>query len=290
MSDNSIPRLLVPVADAELNQLLGQLKSFTELQSLRTTRVGLRFIEPQAEERWRDAEAAVVLQRPDKFRLIIQIPALKSRVAEMVSEANHFKVAVYREKPGFLIGTNDADYSRWRERLGKDQQSALANARPFHFTEALMMKPLQRDDANTFYLLEEQLQEELVTKPSKKTQAKVWRSFYVVTEAQRGTDGQTRVNRRFWFDRNDQLRFARQQLFDAKGGLMTEVYYANYQKLNADSETLWPSVITVSRPHDDYAARFAFQAESFEVNPELPATAFVLENKENLPVTDLDKP
>ena len=68
VSDSSIPRLQTPLAAAAFNQLIAQLKPFTELQSLRTTRVVMRFIEPNAGERWRDAEAILVLQRPDKIR------------------------------------------------------------------------------------------------------------------------------------------------------------------------------------------------------------------------------
>lgn len=290
VSDSSIPRLQTPLAKADFNQLIAQLKPFTELQSLRTTRVATRFIEPESGERWRDAEAILVLQRPDKLRLIVQIPVTHSRVAEMVSEANRFKVAIYVDKPSFLIGTNDADYSRWREKLGKDRQSALANARPFHFTQTLLLQPLHLGGAGFTYGLEEQLQEETVVSPDGKKTTKVLQSYYVISELLEKPNGPASVQRRFWFGRNNQVSLAKQQLFDERGDLVTEVYYSNYQKLNAERSELWPSVILVSRPHDGYAARFTFGSESFEVNPELPPTAFTLENKENLPLTDLDKP
>lgn len=290
VSDNSVPRLQAPLAEADFNQLLAQLKPFTELQSLRTTRVALRFIEPLAEQRWRDAEAILVLQRPDKIRLVVQIPVAHSRLAEMVSEANQFKVAIYREAPSFLIGTNDADYSRWREKLGKDRQSALANARPFHFTQTLLMQPVHLGETGYTYGLEEQLLEETISAPDGKKTMKVLQSYYVVSELQEKPNGPASVRRRFWFGRTGQVNLVRQQLFDDKANLVTEVHYSNYQKLNAERTELWPSVILVSRPHDGYAARFTFGDESFEVNPELPPTAFTLENKENLPLTDLDKP
>src|SRR5258706_12673791 len=61
VSDTSLPRLLTPVAEADFQQLIAQLKPFTELQALRASRVTLRFIEPSIEERWRDAEAILVL-------------------------------------------------------------------------------------------------------------------------------------------------------------------------------------------------------------------------------------
>src|SRR5262245_24996117 len=290
VSDTSIPRLLTPVAEADFQQLLARLKLFTELQALRASRVALRFIEPLAEERYRDAEAILVLQRPDKIRLVVQLPVAHARLAEMVSEANHFKVAIYREQPRFLLGTNDADYTRWREQLGKEKQSALANARPFHFTDALLMRPLLLGEAGYAYSVEEQLLEETQVLPGNNRPAKVWRSFYVVSELEAVGNGRARVRRRFWFDRNNQVQLAKQQLFDQRGELMTEVFYSNYQKLNAERAELWPSVVLISRPHDGYAARLTFSGDNFEINPELPAAAFVLENKENLPVTDLDKP
>jgi hypothetical protein len=291
VSDTSIPRLLTPIAEADFEQLVAQLKPFTELQALRTSRVTLRFIEPLAEERWRDAEAILVLQRPDKIRVVVQIPVTRSRVAEMVSEANHFKVAIYQQQPRFLMGTNDADYSHWREKLGKDKQSALANARPFHFTEALLMRPLRVGEAGVAYMKEEQLLEESQALPGSRAASKVWHSFYVISELELTSNGLAQVRRRFWFDRTDQLKLTKQQLFDGRGSLVTEVSYSGYQKLNPDQPLLWPSVVQIARPHDAYAARFTFSDEKFEINPtDLPTTAFVLENKENLPVTDLDKP
>ena len=290
VSDTSIPRMVAPVTSADLNQLLAQLKPFTEVQSVRASRIALRFIEPQAESRWRDADAIVVLQRPDRIRLIIQIPVTKSRVAEMVSEANRFKVAVYQEHPSFILGTNDADYAKWRERLGKDKQSALANARPFHFTDSMLMRPLHMGEAGYAYSLEEQLQEESDAKPNQKTPTRILRSYYVVSELKLTEGGQAYIQRRFWFDRTDNVQLRRQQLFDGRGELLTEVTYSNYQKLGETNAAMLPTVVLVSRPHDGYGARFSFSPENFELNPELPQTAFVLENKENLPETDLDKP
>ena len=55
----------------------------------------------------------MLLNRPDQIRLIVQVPVTGTQIADMVSEANHFKVAIYRPQKyrRFLVGTNDADYS-----------------------------------------------------------------------------------------------------------------------------------------------------------------------------------
>lgn len=289
--DNSIPKLMTPLADAKFDDLIKQLQPFTNLQSLRTSRVGIVFVDAGLTERWPETNAIMVLQRPDKIRLIIQAPVVKSKVAEMVSESNRFKVAIYQQTPRFLIGTNDADYSAWRERLGEKGRSGLAAARPFHFTEALMMRPLNLNNPRFTYSIEEALVEEAESGPKAKKDARVWRSFYVISEIELSPEGQASgVRRRFWFDRTNKAQFSRQQIFDAKGELVTEVRYADFRKLSESSQDLWPSTISVMRMHDSYSARLLFNEEKFEINPELPPNAFALENTEKLAELDLDKP
>lgn len=296
--DETIPKPLTPVATADFDGLVAQLKPFMELESLRATRISMKFVDMLQSERYRGAaDATLVMQRPEKVRLIIQVPVTKSKLAEMVSDAEHFRVAVYyKDYRRFLIGTNKADYSQWREKIQdkKDAaQSAIINARPFHFTDALLVRPLQVGKPGFTYSLQEELVEEPDTRPNAKKNARAVRSFYVISEIEitDPTKSFGILKRRFWFDRNDSLQLKRQQVFDAKGELTTDVRYSNYSKLTADSQVLRPSVVEVRRPGDKYSAELNFLAESTEFNlANLPATAFVLENTEQLPETNLDKP
>lgn len=295
VKDASIPKLIEPLAESDLNGLVAQLDGLVQLQGLRSSRVLIQFIDAESTEKYRTADALLVLQRPDKIRLIVQIPVTGTRIAEMVSESNHFKVAVYYPERyrRFLIGTNDANYSKWREKLGREGRSALISARPFHFTEALMIPPLNLSDSSFTYGLEEALIEEPDTHPGAGKNSRVLRSFYVVSELGLSTTSgaASRVRRRFWFDRTNKLRFTRQQIFDNQGTLTTEVHYSNYQKLSDESPYLWPSVVVVARPHDSYSARLTFSTGRFEVDPtDLSPNAFTLENQEGLLVTDLDAP
>jgi hypothetical protein len=264
------------------------------------------FTDAAASERYRfEAELTLILQRPDKIRMLIQA-SFGTRIADMVSESNHFRVAIYNppEYRQFLLGTNDADYSALLQKLkGKEKESALSSARPFHFTEALMMRPMSLNDPRFVFGIEEALVEEPDTRQGAKKGARVLRSFYVISELEVSPEGQgpARVRRRFWFDRANGARFARQQIFDHQGQLTTEVQYSDYKKLSSGSqsgspsgspsgsEAAWPGVILVNRPHEGYIARLTFN-EKFEVNPELKPNAFTLENSENLRETDLDKP
>jgi hypothetical protein len=292
-SDSSIPRLLTPLAEAKFEDLTQQLQPYTDLQTLQAWSVYIRFNDAEAAERYREAEAILVLKRPDKIRLIVQAPVLKSKVAEMVSESNRFKVAVYpSDYKRFLVGTNDADYSNWRATLGEKGKSALIAARPFHFTEALMMRPLDCSGSRIICVIEETIIEEPDPQKGAKKGARALRSFYVISEAEKPSEenAPARVRRRFWFDRTSGARFARQQIFDNKGELVTEVSYSDYKNLNGESKSLWPGMILVSRPHDGYSARLTFSEDRFKINPQLPANAFAMENTEGLPETDLDKP
>jgi hypothetical protein len=294
-TDTAIPRLAGPLAEADFNSLLARLKPFTGITTLRTQRVLLQFLDVQSSERFPGVDTILVFQRPDKVRLRFQ--SLGVKVADMVSEDNHFKVAIYYPSRyrRFLIGTNDADYSRMRAKLEKkEQQSALLNARPFHFTDALLMRPLHLGEAQFIYSLEEAFVEEPDTRKDARKGARLLHSFYVISEMQTATqqDAPARVRRRFWFDRLNQAQFVRQQIFDEQGQIVTEVYYSNYLKLSEERNEFWPGTILVSRLRDNYAARltFAVSAESYEINPDLSnAQPFVLENEEGLPETDLDK-
>jgi hypothetical protein len=295
--DETIPQPLTPIADADFETLVTQLKLFTELESMRATRISMKFIDAASSERYRGAaDATIVLKRPENIRLIIQVPVAKTKVAEMVSDTEHFRVAIYYDKyKQFLLGTNRADYSQWRERLRgkKEAQSAFIDARPFHFTDALLIRPLRVGQPGFAYSLQEELVEELDTRPKAKKGARVLRSFYVVSEIEITDPAKSfgLLKRRFWFDRNDQLHLKRQQVFDDKGGLITDARYSNYTKLESDSQVLRPSVIEVRRPYDKYSAELHFLPDSTEFNVgDLPATAFMLENTQQLPETDLDKP
>lgn len=293
VKDYSIPKLITPIAEAKFDDMIGQLRPFTEFQALKTSPVYIRFIDAESSLKYRvEPNAILVLQRQGNIRLIIQAPGIGTKLADMVSDGFKFRVAILSgDNKRFLIGTNNADYSAWRAKLGDRGKSALVNARPFHFTDALMMAPLKLNDRGFAYSVEEALLEEDDDRKDAKKGARVLRSFYVISEIELGTEGPSRVLRRFWFDRTNGAKFSRQQIFDARGTLATEVMYSNYMKLNADSPDLWPSVVQVNRPHDGYSARLTFNDERFELNPtDLKPEAFQLENTENLPLTDLDKP
>ncbi|MFN0124621.1 MAG: hypothetical protein ACKV2V_29315, partial [Blastocatellia bacterium] len=298
VSDKTVPRLEPPVVNRDFAELIASLKPFTDLGAQRASRVTMQFIDTQAGERVRwAADATLVLQRPDKIRLLIQAPTIGTRIADMLSLDNQFRIAIFwpDKYRRFLTGTNTADYSQMRSRLApEEQQSAFINARPFHFTDALLPRPLSMNDARFTYGFEETLQEEADTRKEAGKGARVLRSYYVISEIElpASPGAPARTKRRFWFERAGKGMLARQQLFDERGQVATEVSYSGYMKLTEknDDSTVWPATVLISRPRDGYAARLTFTPGRVEMNPDLSeARPFVLENTENLPVTDLDK-
>src|SRR5262249_37068460 len=186
----------------------------------------MQFTDAAASEKYRfEAELTLILQRPDKIRMLIQA-SFGTRIADMVSESNRFRVAIYNpsEYRQFLLGTNDADYSEWMANLkGKVKESALSTAGPFPFTEALMMRAMALNDPRFVFGIEEALVEELDTRQGAKKGARVLRSFYVISELEVSPEGQgpARVRRRFWFDRANGVRCARKTGFYHQGQIPT---------------------------------------------------------------------
>jgi hypothetical protein len=89
--------------------------------------------------------------------------------------------------------------------------------------------------------------------------------------------------RKIWFNRAD-LEVARLQEFGRKGTLLSDVRYSDWEPLTGDQEqtpgaasgsTLFPRVIQIDRPHDDY--RLDFQVTKLTLNEDIPADRFKLE-------------
>jgi len=95
VKDESIPRLVEPLASSDFKDLAAQIKGLTEMQALRATRGLIQFIDAESKNKYRTADMQLVLQRPDKIRLIVQYPITGTKIADMVSESNRFKVAVF---------------------------------------------------------------------------------------------------------------------------------------------------------------------------------------------------
>ena len=302
----STPTLL-KTEDATQSQLISEVNRFASVASMKA-RMDLKFEDNSfaqfgSKEVYRSADGEVVVQRPANILLKVQVPVIKSDIAQMTSDGEKFRVAILNCGGGskckkFVTGTNNADYSKLQKSLDESDigngvsmkdVSAFANLRPQHFTDALLVRPT--DDAHlytqsTIYQIEED-----PTHSKKSPLHRVTRGYYLLDEFSKGQDGGMVISRRFWFDRVGGIRLARQQIFDRRGEIESDIVYGVEGNLTTTGEyNRLPLQIVVTRPQEKYSMRLTYQTpETVSIGKPYAATAFVLENSWELEVVDLDK-
>lgn len=306
----AVPPLLTPLCEAGTPALVAEVNRLAAVRSIRG-KIDLQFQETSfAEsgiaEQYRTAEGTVTLQRPGEVYLTINAP-FGIDVAQMTSDGRQFRVAVLRgdEKyRRFVRGTNNAVYQKLdvdgagaapKKKNSADTEaravSALSNLRPQHFTDALLIRPIEMKPGSGFvYARSEFFQEEPDRRPRAKAGARIIRGYYLLDEIAPLADGNARLERRFWFDRVGAIRFARLQTFDTNGALLTDVSYSETKPFGESGQVQMPSHIELTRPQDHYKLDLIYQSPGEVVlDREYPPNVFVLENRWQLPEMDLDK-
>lgn len=297
---------LLKVEDATQAQLMAEVDRYARVASMRA-KMDLKFEDNSfaqfgSKEVYRSADGEIVVQRPAKILLKVQVPVLKTDVAQMTSDGERFRVAILQDGGSgkyrkFVMGTNRADYSRLQKTLDEangnatvtQNVNAFANLRPQHFTDAMLVRPTDQQHLyaqSTIFQIEED-----PTQGKKSPLRVVNRGYYLLDEYARNSDGGLTISRRFWFDRVGGIRLARQQIFDARGEIESDIVYGAEGQLSGNSDyARLPLQIIVTRPQDKYSMRLTYKApEDVVIGQTYPAAAFVLENSWELEVVDLDK-
>jgi hypothetical protein len=299
---------LLKTENASQSELMNEVNRFASVKSMRA-KMDLKFEDNSfaqfgSKEVYRSAEGEVVIQRPANILLKVQVPVFKTDIAQMTSDGETFRVAILNagscaDCKKFVKGTNSADYSQLQKNLStvngemtgevKDNVNAFANLRPQHFTDAMLVRPT---DAKYLYAQSSTYQiEEDITQKKKSPLRVVNRGYYLLDEFARGENGELKITRRFWFDRVGGIRLSRQQIFDAKGEIESDIVYGKEGKLTETDDYLrLPLQILVTRPQDKYSMRLTYQSpEAVTIGRDYPITAFVLQNSWGLDEVDLDK-
>lgn len=242
------------------------------------------------------ANYTIRLKQSENIRLTVKAPVIGKQVAEMASDGNLFQLAIFYpdDKRQFLYGTNVNEITRMSKVESKDptlvKAGGLLNMRPQHFTDAFLIKPIDKD---VEVFREDVLQDEADTRPGKKNK-RINKSYYVLYVTERKKTGEqsgiVELRRKFWFDRNESgTPLTRQQTFEADGKLASDITYTGWIGV-PDTDKFWPQEIVVDRRNDGYQIKLYIEKESIEINLELPDKAFKLENTENLKEVNLDEP
>ena len=280
------------------NTLIEKINSLTEVNSIKGNAslklTDLRLSEQGKIEPYRPADALVVLQRPEQIRLVIRVPIIKQNIADMTSDGDKFRIAVYYpdEYRRFLIGSNSGRYVEQLEKMSgqdekklqqKQQISSIARIRPQHITEAVLIKPIETKNSKLEYFVSDLTREETDIVPGQSPK-RVLRSYEVLYLLEKLNTGQLRLLKQFWFDRTQaNLPLAHMQIFNQDGAVVSEVSYKKYKTIG---KTAFPQTIEVIRSMDNYVLELNF--ENTQENTDVEKSVFFLENKENLPEKDLD--
>jgi len=305
--DKETARLL-KTENAGQTELMNEVNRFARVSSMRA-KMDLKFednsfAEFGSKEVYRQADGEVVVQRPGKILLKVQVPIIKSDVAQMTSDGETFRVAILQDGGSgkykkFVKGTNSADYSRLQKTLdtseplngkaAKQNVNAFSNLRPQHFTDAMLVRPTSETEVYTQSSIFQVEGDDTVEKKS--PVRKVTRGYYLLDEFIKQADGSLKIARRFWFDRVGGIRLARQQIFDAAGEIESDIVYGKEGSLTeSGSYTNLPLEIQVTRPKEKYSMRLTYQTPSaVTIGNAFPDAAFVLQNSWNLEEVDLDK-
>lgn len=302
---DTVPVVLSPLTTTEKEKLIAEINRFAAVKTIRG-KVDVKFednsfAESGISEKYRTANGQVVVEAPAKINLKIQIPVVGSDLVQMTSDGEKFRVAVIccvdEKYKKFVYGTNANDYSKLREKARRatgngDQNLAISvfsSLRPQHFTDALIMRPLQTD-ADYLYTQSEIYIDEPGTTRKKSPIARVIRGYYLLDELKKSASGDYKITRRFWFDRVNAIRLAKQQVFDDKGVLETDIAYGVEQKFTESGEYSLPVQVQITRPQERYSVRLTYQFPGeVIIGTPYDAAVFSLENKWQLPEVDLDK-
>jgi len=295
---------LLKSEDATHAELMAEVNRYARVNSMRA-KMDLKFEDNSfaqfgSKEVYRAADGEVVVQRPANILLKVSVPVIKSDVAQMTSDGEKFRVAILQDGGSgkykkFVLGTNSADYSKLQKALDEGNGAtmknvnAFANLRPQHFTDAMLVRPT---DEGHLYTQSTMFQiEEDTTQPKKSPLRRVTRGYYLLDEFTKGTNGELVIARRFWFDRVGGIRLARQQIFDVRGEIESDIVYGAEGNLtNTGEYTRLPLQIVVTRPQEKYSMKLTYQTpEAVTIGKTYPASAFVLENTWDLQEVDLDK-
>ncbi len=304
--DKATARLL-KVEDASQAQLMSEIDRYARVDSMRA-KMDLSFednsfAEFGSKEVYRQADGEVVVQRPGMILLKVQVPIIKSDVAQMTSDGAQFRVAILQDGGSgkykkFIKGTNTADYSKLQKTLSneaggdatvaKENLNAFSNLRPQHFTDAMLVRPTSPEYVyaqSTIYEVEEDR-----TVQKKSPIRTVTRGYYLLDEYAKAGDS-LKIIRRFWFDRVGTVRLARQQIFDAAGEIESDIVYGKEGNLTASGGYAnLPLEIQVTRPKERYSMKLTYQTpEDVLIGHRFPADAFVLKNTWKLEEVDLDQ-
>jgi outer membrane lipoprotein-sorting protein len=215
---------------------------------------------------YHEVKAFVLAQRPSDIRMIGQVPVVGKTIFDMASDGRTFEVSI-PSKNKFLEGP---------VALERQSSKPIENLRPQHLLEALLWPEIRKEEAVLF--------EESNNETAR---------YYVLTVLRGGY--KTEIFRKVWFDRAD-LNVVRLQAYGPKGALLSDVHYADWQPVTADTGKAdatpaansireYPRNIHIDRTRDEY--QLTMSVKKIALNEPVEAGRFLLEPPQGAEIVHL---
>ena len=170
----------------------------------------------------KDVRAYVLFRKPFDIRIIGQLPVVRTKAFDMVSDGKNFKVHLVSRNV-FVEGANSAP---------ANSANKLENLRPDAFLTSMLIHPPEPGVESIF--LEDATDED--------------DSLYILHFVKQTAAGAIILTRNVWFDRID-LSIVRQKVFDDTGSIVSDTRYARWTPYNG---VMFPARLNINRPRDGY--------------------------------------
>jgi outer membrane lipoprotein-sorting protein len=199
----------------------------------------------------------IFVQKPASLRVILQLPVLGSRALDMVSDGNTFTLVRASKTLGdvWMQGSNQ---------VTKPSKNGLENLRPPVFLDSLLVPGVQ---AGEFVTLTESTR---VIAEANKHHDTIEEPDYDLTVLKPKSGNIMQRERTIHISRTSMLPF-QQDIYDENGQIVTQALYDKYQQ---SAGQMFPALITIKRPVDEYSLKIevtkltvneTFDADQFEL-------------------------
>lgn len=216
---------------------------------------------------YRQISGNVLVRKPEMMRMIGRVPVVGNHLFDMVSNGKTFELSIPPQNK-FIVGSNE---------MGKPSPTPLENLRPQHILDALLLKPVDTA-AGEIAVLEQST--EMVK--DAKTKKDAIQQDYVVVVISKDDKGGAYLSRRVVFSRED-LMPHEQYIYDRVGQIVTFAHYGKFQDYDG---TMFPSVVDIQRPVEEYA--ITLNILKLRVNEELRDDQFQLAQPAGSRLINLD--
>jgi hypothetical protein len=196
----------------------------------------------------KDVHAFVLFRKPADIRIIGELPVVRTRAFDMISDGKDFKLFLV-SKDLFIEGSTNAP---------PVSQNKLENLRPDAFLSSMLIRPAE--SGSEIPVLEDATDED--------------NSLYILHFFKQTPDGKWMIARNVWFDRLD-LSIVRQKVLDPMGAIVSDTRYSKWQIYDG---VMFPAHIDINRPQDGYG--LVMDVTDMKMNINLTDDKFLLNQPE----------